>query len=65
MKDDEMGASYSTHREIRNECKILVGKPHDKRTCRRPRHRWEHTVKVVNELSGSNRLGIGFNCGLL
>jgi hypothetical protein len=41
IKEDEMGREYSTHAEMRNVYKILVGKPEWKRQLGRPRHRGE------------------------
>jgi hypothetical protein len=32
--------------EKRNACRILVGKPEDKRPLRRPRHRWGDNIKM-------------------
>jgi hypothetical protein len=32
--------------EIRNESKILVGKPEGRRPCRRPRCRWEDSNRM-------------------
>jgi hypothetical protein len=32
--------------EMRNEYKILVGKPERKRPLRRSRHRWEGNIKM-------------------
>jgi hypothetical protein len=33
--------------EIRNEYKILVGKPEGKRPHRKPRRRWEDNIEMV------------------
>jgi hypothetical protein len=33
--------------EIRNACKILVGKPEGKRPLGRPRRRWEDNIKWI------------------
>jgi hypothetical protein len=32
--------------EMRNECRILVGKPEGKRPFGRPRSRWENYIKI-------------------
>jgi hypothetical protein len=32
--------------EKRNACRIFVIKPEGKRSLRRPRHRWEDTIKM-------------------
>jgi hypothetical protein len=32
--------------EMRNACKIVVGKPEGKRLLRRPRHRWEDSINM-------------------
>jgi hypothetical protein len=32
--------------EMRNACKILAGKPEEKRPLRRPRHRWEVNIRM-------------------
>jgi hypothetical protein len=36
-------------REMRSLYKILVGKPEEKKSLRRPRHRWEENIKVIRE----------------
>jgi hypothetical protein len=36
--------------EMRNVCKILVGKPEGKRSLQRPRHRWEDNIRMVYDL---------------
>jgi hypothetical protein len=41
-----MGRAYSTNREKRNACRILVGKPKDKRPLGRPRRRWVDNIKM-------------------
>jgi hypothetical protein len=43
--------------EVRNEYKLLVGKPEGKRPLRRPRHRWKDNIKM-------DLREIGFGCGL-
>jgi hypothetical protein len=32
--------------EMRNECKILVGKPKGKRPLKRPRSRWDDNIRM-------------------
>jgi hypothetical protein len=32
--------------EVRNACRILAGKPEEKRPLGRPRHRWVDTIKM-------------------
>jgi hypothetical protein len=39
MKEDEMGGTCSMHGEMRNACKIFVGKPEGKRALERPGRR--------------------------
>jgi hypothetical protein len=46
VKEVEMDRACSTHWGMRNEYKILVGKPDGKRPLRRPRHRWEHSIRM-------------------
>jgi hypothetical protein len=44
--------------KMRNAYKILVGKPEQKRTFGRPRHRWEDNIKM-------DLMETGFGGGLL
>jgi len=38
--------------ERKGICRVLVGKPEDKRPFRKPRHRWEDNIKVdLKEIS--------------
>jgi len=39
--EDELGGACSTHGEMINAYKILVGKPERKKPLGRSRHRWE------------------------
>jgi hypothetical protein len=32
--------------EMRNACKMVVGKPEGRRPCRRSRHRWEDNIRM-------------------
>jgi hypothetical protein len=41
-----MGRACSTNGEKRNEYRILVGKPEEKRPLGRPRHRWVNNIKI-------------------
>jgi hypothetical protein len=41
-----MGRACSTNGEKRNAYRILVGKPEEKRTLRRPRRRWVDNIKI-------------------
>jgi hypothetical protein len=41
-----MGGARSTYGERRDVYKVLVGKPEGKRTLGRPRHMWEHDIKI-------------------
>jgi hypothetical protein len=41
-----MGRACSTHGEIRNAYRILVGKPEGKRSLGRPRRRWVDIIKT-------------------
>jgi hypothetical protein len=41
-----MGRACSTHGEKRNACRILVGKPKEKRPLGRPRHGWKDNIKM-------------------
>jgi hypothetical protein len=43
---DGMGGARSTHGEVRNAYKMLVGKPEGKRSLGRRRHRWENNIRV-------------------
>jgi hypothetical protein len=57
--------------EERDVCKVLVGKPEEKRPLGRPRRRWEDGIRMdLREmgwgmLSGSSWLRIGTGDGLL
>jgi hypothetical protein len=46
MKEDEMSGECNTHGGMRNEYKILVGNPQNKRLIGRPRHGWENNIKI-------------------
>jgi hypothetical protein len=41
-----MGGECSAHGEMRNACKIFVGKPGGNRPLRRSRRRWEDNIKM-------------------
>jgi hypothetical protein len=41
-----MGGACRVHGEIRNACKILVGKPEGKRSLGRPSRRWGDNIKA-------------------
>jgi hypothetical protein len=41
-----MSRACRMHREKRNACRILVGKPEGKRSLVRPRHRWDDGIKL-------------------
>jgi hypothetical protein len=41
-----MGRACRTNGEKRNECRILVGKPEEKRPLGRPRRRWVDNIKI-------------------
>jgi hypothetical protein len=43
---DGMGGACSTHGEVSNAYKILVGKREGKRSLGRPRHRWEDNIRM-------------------
>jgi hypothetical protein len=45
--------------EKRNACRILVGKPEGKRPVRRPKSKWEDSVKVGLKRDGLHRYGSG------
>lgn len=45
-KQNGMGGVCSTHREIRNTYKILVGKPQGMQPLGKPGHRWEGNIKI-------------------
>jgi hypothetical protein len=45
VKEDEMVGACSTH-DMRNEYKILVGKPEGNRPVRRPMHRWKDNIRM-------------------
>jgi hypothetical protein len=41
---------------------VLVGKPEEKRTLGRPRHRWEDNIKMdLQEVEGGGVVGTGWN----
>jgi hypothetical protein len=42
QKEGEVGRACSTHWEIRNTYRVLVGKVEKKRPLGRPRRRWEY-----------------------
>jgi hypothetical protein len=46
VKDDEMGRAYSTHGKKRNAYQNLVGKPEEKTSLERPRHRCKDNIKM-------------------
>jgi hypothetical protein len=41
-----MDRACSKHREKRNECRVLVGKPEGKRPLGNPRRKWENNIKM-------------------
>jgi hypothetical protein len=41
-----MGGAYNTYGERRGVCRVLVGKPEEKRPLGRPRRRWEDNIKT-------------------
>jgi hypothetical protein len=43
---DGMSGACSTHGEVSNAYKILVGEPEGKRSLERSRHRWEDNIRV-------------------
>jgi hypothetical protein len=45
IKEDAMGRTSSTHGEMRNPCKILVGQLERKGSLGRRRRRWESNIK--------------------
>jgi hypothetical protein len=56
--------------EERKVYKVLVGKPEGKRPLGRPRHRWEHEIRmdlreIAWRVNGFNWLRIGTGGGLL
>jgi hypothetical protein len=48
-----MGDACSPHREMRNACKIWVGKPEGKKPLGRPRLRWNDNIKMDLRERGS------------
>jgi hypothetical protein len=46
IRDEEFGWSCSTHGEMINALKRILGKPDGKRSLRRPRHKWEDNFKT-------------------
>jgi hypothetical protein len=46
ITEDEMIGSCSTHGEMRNACRMLVGKLERKIPFGRHRHRWENDIKM-------------------
>jgi hypothetical protein len=41
-----MGVAYSTNGERRNEYRLLVGKPEERRPLGRPRRRWLDNIRM-------------------
>jgi hypothetical protein len=41
-----MGSACSTNVERRNACRILVGKPEERRPLGRPKRRWVDNIKM-------------------
>jgi hypothetical protein len=39
-------------REMRNECKVLIGKPEGKRPLGKPSHSWEDNIRIVTRKIG-------------
>jgi hypothetical protein len=53
-----MGVARSTHREMRNAYKIVVGNPKEERPLGRPRRRLEDNIKTyLRELHGIVLIG--------
>jgi hypothetical protein len=46
IKEDEMDGTCSTCGRDEKYISYLVGKPEEKRPLRRPRHRWEDTIRM-------------------
>jgi hypothetical protein len=46
IKEDTMGGTCSTHGDMRNAYKILVGEPEVKWPVGRLRHRWEDNIRM-------------------
>jgi hypothetical protein len=42
----ELEICYIYYQQERNACRILVGKPEEKRPLGRPRHRWVDNIKM-------------------
>jgi hypothetical protein len=53
-----MSGACSTHGEMRNTYKILVGRPEGTRSLR-PRRRWEDNIKIALNYVGCK--GVGWN----
>jgi hypothetical protein len=63
-----MDVACSTHGEMRNACRILVGKSEGKKPLGRPRNRWEDNIKIPRRksvLEGFIWLRIGTGGGFL
>jgi hypothetical protein len=66
-KSRRMNETCSMHREMRNSCTILLGKPEGMRLLRRSAHRWVNTIKQrlkkhgLKIWTGLNWLRIGSN----
>ena len=46
VKKIEMGRACSTHGARRGAHRVLVEKPEGRRIIRKPRHRWEESIKL-------------------
>jgi hypothetical protein len=47
-----VGGTCSTHGEERGVCRVLTGRPEEKRPLGRPRRKWEDNIEKVLKESG-------------
>jgi len=46
IEKNEMGGTHSAYGKRSGVCRVLVGKPEEKRPLGRPRRRWEDNIKI-------------------
>jgi hypothetical protein len=57
IKEGKMGGACSAHGEMRNACKVFVGRPEGKRPLKRPRFRWKDYIRMdLREVGWESRI---------